>query len=111
MTSFTEDHVEEAALRKRLRPEGSELIRRNRAVHRMLVDRVTVVSDGTQTRVGALDAGWEWFKPWRSAVGEQLVGERLPELQVVARGLFHKQYLLGLIRDFIVQAHAKEVLA
>ena len=29
-----------------------------------------VVSDGTHARIGALGAGKEWFKPWRTITGE-----------------------------------------
>ena len=31
-----------------------------------------VVSDGIESRLGSLTAGWEWFKPWRTLGGPQL---------------------------------------
>lgn len=61
-----------------------------------------VASDGVEARVGALGAGREWFKPWRTIAGEALADTHLPELQVVIEGLCAKQRLLDLIRDFIV---------
>ena len=61
-----------------------------------------VVSDGVEARVGALGAGREWFKPWRTIAGEALADTHLPELQVVIEGLCAKRRFLDLIRDFIV---------
>ena len=61
-----------------------------------------VASDGVQARVGALGAGREWFKPWRTIAGEGLADPHLPELQVVIEGLFQKRRFLDLVRDFIV---------
>src|SRR5208282_592036 len=62
---------------------------------------VLVASDGMQARVGALGAGKEWFKPWRTiAGGDDASG--LPELQVVLQGVFDKRRFLDLVRYFIV---------
>lgn len=61
-----------------------------------------VASDGVEARVGAVGAGREWFKPWRTIAGEALADTHLPELQVVIEGLCEKQRFLDLIRDFIV---------
>lgn len=49
---------------------------------------VLVVSDGVEVRVGALGAGREWFKPWRTIGGEALADSKLPQLQVVVEGVF-----------------------
>jgi type I restriction enzyme, R subunit len=59
-------------------------------------------SDGVEARVGALGAGREWFKPWRTIAGEALADAHLPELQVVIEGLCAPQRFLDLLRDFIV---------
>lgn len=61
-----------------------------------------VASDGVEARVGAIGAGREWFKPWRTIAGEALADTHLPELQVVIEGLCEKQRFLDLIRDFLV---------
>jgi type I restriction enzyme R subunit len=61
-----------------------------------------VASDGVEARVGAVGAGREWFKPWRTIAGEALADTHLPELQIVIEGLCDKQRFLDLIRDFIV---------
>jgi type I restriction enzyme R subunit len=63
---------------------------------------VLVVSDGVEARVGALGAGREWFKPWRTIAGEALADPHLPELQVVSEGVFAPRRFLDLVRDFIV---------
>ncbi len=61
-----------------------------------------VVSDGLQARIGALGAGREWFKPWRTIGGYEDAGSELVELQVVLEGVFDKRRFLDLVRHFIV---------
>ena len=63
---------------------------------------VLVVSDGVEARVGALGAGREWFKPWRTIAGERLADSHMPELQVVIEGVFAPRRFLDLVRDFLV---------
>ena len=60
------------------------------------------MSDGLEARVGALTAGPEWFKPWRTIAGETLADPSLPQLQVLIEGVFNRRRLLALVRDFIV---------
>ncbi len=61
-----------------------------------------VVSDGVEARVGALGAGREWFKPWRTIGGEGLADPLVPELEIVVRGVFDPRRFLDLVRDFLV---------
>ncbi len=61
-----------------------------------------VVSDGVQARIGALGAGREWFKPWRTIGGREDAASSLSELQVVLEGVFEQRRLLDLLRYFIV---------
>jgi type I restriction enzyme R subunit len=61
-----------------------------------------VISDGVQARIGTLTAPREWFMPWRTIEGEKLADARLPQLQVVLEGVFHKRRFLDLIRYFSV---------
>ncbi len=61
-----------------------------------------VVSDGVQARIGALGAGVEWFKPWRTIAGHVDAPATLPELQVVLEGVFEKRRFLDLVRHFVV---------
>ncbi len=61
-----------------------------------------IISDGTQARIGAVGAGQEWFKPWRTITGHEDAPSALPELQVVLEGVFAKRRFLDLVRYFIV---------
>ena len=61
-----------------------------------------VISDGVQARIGALGAGREWFKPWRTIAGEQHAPPSLSELQVVLQGAFERRRFLDLLRYFSV---------
>ena len=66
------------------------------------MNEVLMVSDGAQARVGALTAGREWFKPWRTIGGETLADPHMPELQVMLEGVCAPARFLALVRDFIV---------
>jgi type I restriction enzyme, R subunit len=61
-----------------------------------------VVSDGVQARIGALGAGREWFKPWRTIGGREDAPASLSALQVLLAGVFEQRRLLDLVRSFIV---------
>jgi type I restriction enzyme R subunit len=61
-----------------------------------------VASDGTQARIGALGAGREWFKPWRTITGRGDAPPSLSELQVVLEGVFERRRFLDLVRHFVV---------
>jgi type I restriction enzyme R subunit len=63
---------------------------------------VLVASDGAGARVGAIGAGKEWFKPWRTITGEGDAPSCISELQVVLEGVFEKRRFLDLLRHFIV---------
>jgi len=67
-----------------------------------VTNAVLVVSDGVQARVGALGAGKEWFKPWRTITGREDAPPQQPELQVVLEGVFAPRRFLDLLRYFIV---------
>jgi len=61
-----------------------------------------IVSDGVQARIGALAAGREWFKPWRTITGRGDAAPGLAELEVVLGGVFERRRFLDLLRYFIV---------
>ncbi|HXI64835.1 MAG TPA: type I restriction endonuclease subunit R [Gemmatimonadales bacterium] len=61
-----------------------------------------VVSDGVEARIGALGAGREWFKPWRTITGREVASTHVAELQVVLEGVFEHRRFLDLVRYFIV---------
>ena len=61
-----------------------------------------VASDGVQARIGALGAGKEWFKPWRTITGREDAGAATAELEVVLKGFFDRERFLAFVRHFIV---------
>ena len=61
-----------------------------------------VASDGVKARIGALGAGKEWFKPWRTISGREDAAANLAELQVVLEGVFEHRRFLDLVRHFLV---------
>ncbi|MDI6694672.1 MAG: type I restriction endonuclease subunit R [Anaerolineales bacterium] len=75
-------------------------------------NEMLVISDGLEARLGVLDAGREWFKPWRTITGgdfyppigaaAQQGTPRVPELQVLLDGVFEPGRFLDLLRHFIV---------
>jgi type I restriction enzyme R subunit len=66
-----------------------------------------VVSDGVEARIGALGAGREWFKPWRTIAGQEDAPPSLAELQVVLHGVFEQRRFLDLVRHFVVFEEAE----
>ena len=66
------------------------------------MNEMLMVSDGTQARIGALTAGKEWFKPWRTISGEALADPNMTELQVMLEGVCAPERFLALLRDYIV---------
>jgi type I restriction enzyme R subunit len=65
-------------------------------------NEILVISDGMGAKVGTLTSSWEWFLPWRTIEGEDLAPESIPELEVVAKGVFEKRRFLDLVRHFVV---------
>lgn len=66
------------------------------------MNALLMVSDGMEARIGALTAGREWFKPWRTISGEALADSHMLELQVMLEGVCAPERFLSLVRDFIV---------
>jgi type I restriction enzyme R subunit len=66
------------------------------------MNEILMVSDGLEARIGALTAGREWFKPWRTITGEALADPLLTELQAMLEGVCQPDRFLALLRDYIV---------
>ena len=66
------------------------------------MNEALIISDGLTARIGALGAGREWFKPWRTITGETLADSHLTELQVLLGGVCQTDRFLDLLQDFIV---------
>jgi type I restriction enzyme R subunit len=65
-------------------------------------NELLVISDGLEARFGTLTSGREWFLPWRTIRGQAVEDERVPQLEVMLKGIFEKGRFLNLVRDFIV---------
>jgi type I restriction enzyme, R subunit len=63
---------------------------------------VSVISTGTQARMGALGGRFEHYAPWKIIDGCGLVPAGLSELEVLVRGVFVPAVFLDLVRNFIV---------
>lgn len=63
---------------------------------------VLVTSDGMEARIGSITANAERFMPWRTVDGEDFAHRGTPELETLLRGVFTRENLLALLRDFIV---------
>jgi len=66
-----------------------------------IYNALLAISDGLDTRLGVLGAGWEHFKPWRTVDGERL-DPHPTGLETLIRGVFAPHALLDLIQSFIV---------
>lgn len=63
---------------------------------------VLVTSDGMEARIGSITADAERFMPWRTVDGQDFAHRGTPELETLLRGVFTRENLLALIRDYIV---------
>lgn len=63
---------------------------------------VLVTSDGMEARIGSITADQERYMPWRTVDGQDFAHRGTPELETLLRGVFARENLLALIRDFIV---------
>ncbi len=61
-----------------------------------------VISDGIDTRVGSLTADFERFMKWRTMDGDAVAPASIPEMEVLLKGVFTKERLLDIVRNFIV---------
>ena len=52
---------------------------------------MSVISTGTQARMGALGGRFEHYAPWKTIDGETLAPAGLPELEVLVRGVFARR--------------------
>jgi type I restriction enzyme, R subunit len=61
----------------------------------------SVISTGTQARLGALGGRFEHYAPWKTIDGSTLAPAGLPELEVLVRGVFPPATFLDLVRNYI----------
>lgn len=64
-------------------------------------NELTVISDGLDAQIGTMTSSFERMMPWKTINGEKLPSN-LPQLNIMAKGVFDKARLLDIIRNFIV---------
>ena len=62
----------------------------------------SVISDGLHARMGSITSDKEWFQPWKTVDGITRTNDVEFELKTLIHGVFQQDYLLDLIRNFIV---------
>ena len=66
------------------------------------MNEVQIISDGILARIGPLNAGKEWFKPWRTMESEEANAPQTSELQVMLEGTCDPTRFLNLVKNFTV---------
>jgi len=67
-----------------------------------LYNEALVISDGVNARIGALGAGREWFKAWKTIDGSPDAPLPKVELETLLKGVFDRRRFLDLVRYFVV---------
>jgi len=62
---------------------------------------VSIISTGTQARVGPLAGAYEHYAAWKTIDGLSLAPSDLPELEVAIRGVFEPARFLDLVANFV----------
>lgn len=62
---------------------------------------LTIISDGKTAQHGMFPASMEWFAPWKSVNGKDIVDENDFQLHSLLHGLFTKERLLNYLKYFI----------
>jgi type I restriction enzyme, R subunit len=62
---------------------------------------LTVISDGKTAQHGMFPASMEWYAPWKSLNGKDVVDENDFQLNTLLHGLFPKDRLLNYLKYFI----------
>jgi type I restriction enzyme R subunit len=65
-------------------------------------NEILVVSDGIDARAGTMTSEWERFLPWKTIDGKEKAPTKIPQIEVLIKGMLNKDILLDLLRHFIV---------
>lgn len=70
-----------------------------------------VISDGINARAGTLSSNEDRFMNWRTIEGNDVAPQSIPQLEVLIKGMFHRDRFLDIIRYFILfQSDGSEVI-
>jgi type I restriction enzyme R subunit len=62
---------------------------------------LSVISDGANTRMGSIFAGYEFFYAWNKVNDGETVSNGISSLLTMIKGAFAKERLIAILRDFI----------
>lgn len=62
---------------------------------------ITVISDGTSAAMSSFTGGFEYYAPWKTMDGHDIVTDR-PALEVLIKGVFTPARFLDILRNFVV---------
>lgn len=62
---------------------------------------LSVISDGVNTKVGSLFAGYKHFFPWKSTDGKNYSNNGIDSLISLVKGLFDKKTILNVIQHYV----------
>jgi len=71
-------------------------------------NELLVISDGTYAEVGTITSSKEWFLPWKTIDGKKLALPTIPQIEVLLKGLFNKEILLDVIKNFITFSKSRK---
>ena len=60
-----------------------------------------VISDGVNNKYGSLFAGYDYFYSWNKVGDEETIAEGINSLYSMVKGMFRKNRLLAIIKDFV----------
>lgn len=61
-----------------------------------------VISDGINAQAGTITSSEDRFMSWRTMEGSELAPQNIPQLEVLIKGLFRKEILLDIIKNFVL---------
>jgi type I restriction enzyme, R subunit len=67
-----------------------------------------IASDGWEAKAGTITSDWSRFMAWKSIDGVIQEADRVPQLEVMIKGMLNKHTLLDLVKQFIVFEKDKE---
>lgn len=70
-------------------------------------NELIILSDGTFAEIGTLTATKEWFLPWKTINGNEKAPKTMPQIEIMLQGMFNKNILLDIIKNFITYQSSK----
>lgn len=67
-----------------------------------------IISDGINAKAGTITSNEEWFMNWRTVDGEDIAPLSQPQYEVLLNGMFHKDRLLDIIKNYLLFQESKE---